>query len=54
MKSRKLLGQILHNDLLAVESDLTRITKREHKRCMKHIEKLHKLVRKYYENEKEN
>ena len=51
MIPRKLLGQKLHNDLLVVESDLTRLTKREHKKCMKHIEKLHKLVRKYYEKE---
>lgn len=48
MEGRKIIRDKLFNDLLIVESDLTRLTKRQHKKCMKHVNKLIKLVERYY------
>ena len=49
MKSRNELKLNLLNDLLKIESDLVELTPRQHKKCMKHLNKLAELVEKYYE-----
>ena len=49
MTKNKDLKLTLLNDLLRVESDLVELTPKQHKKCMKHVNKLEELVEKYYE-----
>ena len=49
MKDKKVIKMKLFAHLNAFESDLTRITRRQHKSIMRLVDKIGKKVEKYYD-----